>query len=169
MIDGGIVTRRMVAHVLGVSDPTVSKWVDLGMPCIDRGARGTPAQFDLRACVAWWRDSIVLSGDKKPDKLGDREQMVDIETKELKLRHLKQELVERAAAVRVIRGVQVTAATHLRQAPSRFGAKLVGLADMAAAVAMLTTITEDLIAELRVPDAWQEIADAAEPTAEPEA
>jgi phage terminase Nu1 subunit (DNA packaging protein) len=165
MIEGGIVTRKLLAHATGVSEPTVSKWVDQGMPCIDRGAKGKPAKFDLRECLAWWKDTIVLGGAKKPEKLWDREQLVDIETKELKLRQLKGELVERAAAVHVIRSMQIQTATQLRQAARRFGAKLVGLEDMASAVAVMSEIAEDQIKDLRVPELWQSIADTGDQVA----
>lgn len=160
MIDGSIVSRKVLAHALGVSDPTISKWVDQGAPCIDRGKKGKPAQFDLRAFIAWWKDHVLGAGAPKPAKLHEREQTVDIETKELKLRQLKAELVPRAAAVRVIDHVMAQCAGTIRQAPRRFGHRFVNLPDMAAAVEVLSAVAEEQCGDLRVPDMWKPLSDA---------
>lgn len=154
MIDGGIATRKLLAHFFGKSEPTVSKYVDQGMPCIDRGKKGTPAQFDVRECFAWYVEYVVRAGEAKPQRLTEREQLVDIETKELKLRQLKNDLVERAAAVHVIRGLHLQTANQLRQGPRRFAHRLINLPDMAAAVEVQTAIAEEQIADLRIPDTW---------------
>lgn len=160
MIDGGIVTRKLLAHALGVSEPTVSKWVDQGMPCIDRGAKGRPAQLDLRECIAWWRENVVLAGAAKPMKLHEREQLVEIETKELKLRQLRASVIDRSAAVLVVRSVMAQMAAILRQGGRRFGHRLVRLEDRAKAEAVYMEIAEELIADLRTPDTWKPIAEA---------
>lgn len=47
------VNRREIARLLGVSMPTVSDWVDRGLPVVNRGSRGIPWAFDVAACFAW--------------------------------------------------------------------------------------------------------------------
>lgn len=47
------VNRREIARLLGVSMPTVTDWVDRGLPVVDRGSRGIPWVFDVAACFAW--------------------------------------------------------------------------------------------------------------------
>lgn len=164
MSDDGTVTRKFLAHALSVSEPTISKWVDQGAPCIDRGRKGVPAKFDPRAFIAWWKDTIVMAGAKKPEKLYEREQIVDIETKELKLRQMKAELIDRAAAVHVVRGMHTQTAAVFRQGPRRYGAQLVNLPDVAAAVEVFARIAEDQIRDLRLPDAWKAISDGVDAT-----
>ena len=162
MTEGRIVSRKALAYTLSVSDTAISNWVDQGAPCIDRGAKGRPSRFDLRAFVAWWRDQVLLASAPKPVRLSEREQAVDIETQELKLQRLRAELVPRAEAVRIVDHVMAQCASTIRQAPRRFGHRLVNLPDMAAAVAVLTAIAEEQCNDLRVPDLWQPLSDAAD-------
>ena len=157
MIEGGTVTRRVLAYALGVSDPTISNWVDQGAPCIDRGGRGTSAQFDLQAYIAWWREHVLAAPPR--GKLSEREQTVDIEMKELKLRQLKAALVPRAAAVRIIDHVMSQCVGTVRQSPRRFAHRVVNLPDIASAVEALTAIAEEQCGDLRVPEAWQPLSD----------
>jgi phage terminase Nu1 subunit (DNA packaging protein) len=151
---------------VGVSEPTITKWVDKGMPCIDRGKKGVPAQFDLKECLSWWRDNIVLADAAKPQKLHEREQLVEIETKELKLKQLKGEVVERVAAVHVIRSLQTQIAAILRQGARRFASQVVGLPDERAGVDALTRMAEEQISELRTPETWRSISEATEDAAQ---
>lgn len=148
-----------MARLLGVSAQTISQWVDRGAPCAQRGRPGVSAQFDPRELIAWWKDHVVLASAPKPDSLDLAGQRIDLELKEMRLRKEKGELVPRAAAVRVINALHTQLVALLRQAPRRFGPRVVGLADIAAAVAMLVTIVEEQIAELRVPEVWRTIGD----------
>lgn len=161
------VNAREMARLLGVSAPTISAWVDQGAPCAKRGRPGVSSEFDPPKFIAWWKENIVLAKADKPEKLHEREQRVDIELKELKLRQQKGELVPRAMAAHVINAVHTQTAALLRQGPRRFGARYVGLADMAAAVQAAAAIAEEQIADLRIPETWRSIAEAVE-SAEPE-
>lgn len=42
---------------MGVSLPTVDRWIRDGCPVKQRGAKGIPWEFDLAAIVAWWGDN----------------------------------------------------------------------------------------------------------------
>ncbi len=157
------VNAREMARLLGVSAPTISAWVDQGAPCEKRGRPGVSSEFDPVKFIAWWKDTVVLAKAEKPEKLHEREQRVDIELKELKLRQQKAELVPRAIAVHVINSLHTQTAAILRQGPRRFGARFVGLPDMAAAVQVATTIVEEQIADLRLPETWRSIAEEPQP------
>lgn len=157
MTDLRKVNKKQLALLLGVSEPTIAKWVDEGMPCTDRGGKGRPAEFDAPACIVWWKESKLLAAAAKPAKLHEREQLADIETKELKLRQLQSSVVDRAAMVDVFRNVMLQHANLLRQSPRRWAHKLIGLPDEAAAVECQTEIVEAIIADLRLPETWQSV------------
>lgn len=152
-----------MATLLGVTRPTIAKWVDQGAPCEARGRPGVSAEFDAPRFIAWWRENILAVKEDKPEKLYEREQMVDIELKELKLRQQRNELVERRAAVHVVRSVHTQTANILRQGARRFAHRVVGLPDTAAAVEALSVMAEDQIKDLRLPEAWQSIAETQDP------
>ncbi|WP_396216330.1 hypothetical protein [Gemmatimonas sp.] len=105
---------------------------------------------------------MLAQKEDKPEKLSEREQLADIELKELKLRKERSELVERRAAVSVIRSLHTQLANVLRQGPRRFAHRLVSLPDTAAAVQAASEIAEDQIKDLRLPEAWRAITETAE-------
>lgn len=49
-----IVNRQELADAMGVSPPTVDRWVREGCPIKVRPRKGVPAQFVLGEVVAWW-------------------------------------------------------------------------------------------------------------------
>jgi phage terminase Nu1 subunit (DNA packaging protein) len=151
-----------MASLLGVTRPTIAKWVDQGAPCESRGRPGVSAEFDAPKFIAWWRETVLAQKEDKPEKLSEREQLADIELKELKLRKERSELVERRAAVSVIRSLHTQLANVLRQGPRRFAHRLVSLPDTAAAVQAASEIAEDQIKDLRLPEAWRAITETAE-------
>jgi phage terminase Nu1 subunit (DNA packaging protein) len=153
------VNAREMARLLNVSARTIADWVNRGAPCAKRGRPGVSAEFDPREFIAWWKDHVVLASAPKVESLDLAEQRIDLEIKELRLRQQKGELVPRAAAVAVINSLHAQLVALLRQTPRRFGPRLVGLADIAAAVAMLVAIVEEQVADLRVPDLWRTITD----------
>ena len=52
-----IVNRQELSEAMGISLPTVDRWVRDGCPVKQRGAKGVPWEFDLAAVVAWWGDN----------------------------------------------------------------------------------------------------------------
>lgn len=51
-----IVNRQELSEAMGVSLPTVDRWIRDGCPVKQRGAKGIPWEFDLAAVVTWWGD-----------------------------------------------------------------------------------------------------------------
>lgn len=149
--------KRQTAGLLGVSEPTIAKWVDEDMPCLEKGGPGKAAKFDSREVIQWWKENKVLAEAARPAKLAEREQLVDIETKELKLRELKGTMVDRGAAVHVINYVLTQCQAVMRQAPRRFSSLFVKLPDEATSTEMLTKMAEDQCKQLRIPDAWKSL------------
>jgi phage terminase Nu1 subunit (DNA packaging protein) len=52
-----------VAVLLGVHASTVTRWIDDGMPAIERGAGGGESRIDARAAVRWALQRVEVSGD----------------------------------------------------------------------------------------------------------
>lgn len=51
-----IVNRSEMARILEVSEPTLDRMMDRGLPVLQRGGNGKPYQFDVEAVIAWARD-----------------------------------------------------------------------------------------------------------------
>lgn len=50
-------TRQQLADLLGVTPNHITKLMEQGLPCAQvGGGRGKPSQFDVVACLAWWRE-----------------------------------------------------------------------------------------------------------------
>jgi phage terminase Nu1 subunit (DNA packaging protein) len=153
--------KRQVAALVGVSEPTLAKWVNEGAPCLERGGPGKPARFDAREFVQWWAShKAPAAKGTSSENLDEREQRLDIEKKELENATRRGLLVERAAAVKVIRSLVTGLAAVLRTIPRRHGHRFIGIDTMAKAVDRLTLVVEEAIAELRTPDQWQVVIDA---------
>lgn len=159
-----------MATLLSVSEPTIAKWVDEGAPCTQRGGRGKAAQFDAPEFVKWWAGNKVSPTTAAKDgvSLSDRERMIDIATKELRYRQMEETVIEREAAVRVIRGVFATCAAGLRQSARRWAHLLIGVEDEAGAVEAQEKIAESIIADLRLPEMWETVHEDTEESLEGE-
>ena len=48
--------RAEVARHMGVTPPTIDRWVKDGMPVVKQGSRGVAAVFDLPEVIRWWGD-----------------------------------------------------------------------------------------------------------------
>ena len=69
-IDDALVNRGTLARALNVSEPSVSRFMDEGMPVRSRGSNGQAYEFQLSECYAWrmWRDeekaARLAAGDR---------------------------------------------------------------------------------------------------------
>lgn len=50
------VNREQLADILGVSKPTVSNWLDDGLPYAQQGAKGREWIFDTKEVIAWYAE-----------------------------------------------------------------------------------------------------------------
>jgi phage terminase Nu1 subunit (DNA packaging protein) len=61
--------RAEVARHMGVTPPTIDRWIKDGMPVVQRGSRGVEWVFDLPEVIRWWgdrREKLAL-GDAPTD------------------------------------------------------------------------------------------------------
>lgn len=52
-VEDQVVNRTQLAKALNASEPTLSKWLAKGMPCIQEGGNGRDYEFQLSDCYAW--------------------------------------------------------------------------------------------------------------------
>lgn len=56
--DEGVVTgQAALAQAFNVSSRTIQNWIEQGMPCLERGAKGKAWKFDRNACAIWRQDN----------------------------------------------------------------------------------------------------------------
>ncbi|MBB4277037.1 terminase small subunit [Rhizobium mongolense] len=62
-----VMTREELADAFATSLPTITEWMNKGMPVKDRGGQGKPYQLQLSHCWAWrqaWKASEDLRSDQ---------------------------------------------------------------------------------------------------------
>ena len=83
-----IVNRQELSQAMGVSLPTVDKWVRDGCPVKQRGAKGVAWEFSLPDVVSWWgnkqREASASAAptdmeDAKLRKIAAEAEMVELE------------------------------------------------------------------------------------------
>src|SRR5688572_4390131 len=52
-VTDAVLNRDQLARALGVSLPTIDRWIGDGMPMLQDGRNGRAYQFQLSACWAW--------------------------------------------------------------------------------------------------------------------
>jgi phage terminase Nu1 subunit (DNA packaging protein) len=80
--------RAGLAEHMGISLPTVDRWVKEGMPVMQRGARGVEWAFDLADVIRWWGDRKAEAAAGKIDDVQEIEKRTaraKMETAELAL------------------------------------------------------------------------------------
>ena len=128
-----IVNRAELSQAMGVSLPTVDRWVRDGMPVKQRGSKGTPWEFALADVVNWWGDrQRQAAAVDKPTNAEDaklRKLVAEAELVELELAKAKGEI----APVRDFERAQARAMAVIRQnimnVPARAVLRLLGETD----------------------------------------
>lgn len=92
--------RAEIARHIGVSLPTVDRWVKEGMPVMQRGSRGVEWAFDLVEVIRWYGDRRAkdASGDA-PDDIAQ----IEKRTAQAKMLGFELELARKRGEVAPIR------------------------------------------------------------------
>lgn len=125
--------RKELASLLGVSLPTVTDWIERGLPVLQRGARGVPWKFDAAECVSWMRDFDATKAAAGSD-IGEKEAQrrilaADAQTKEINLAELQRKVVRIEDVDRIWEGRVVAARETLLPIAKRLAPELVGEED----------------------------------------
>lgn len=152
------VNQTTMAALVGVSLPTLAKYIQQGMPVAVEGRRGVAWELDVADCFAWvlnrraeqWRQEHGLSADDPIDLSLERARLARAQTEsaELKNATLRGELVPARAVLEHWAAMIVAATTHLRSVPSQLKGEIPHL-----------TADEVMIARRLVDRACSELAD----------
>ena len=76
-VEDGIVNRSQLAIAFGVSENTITKWLQSGMPVLSAGQNGISYEFKLSHCWAWKqsRDDEARRAKRKGDQLAAKAAM----------------------------------------------------------------------------------------------
>lgn len=140
-----IVNRQELSQAMGISLPTVDRWIRDGCPVKQRGAKGVAWEFNLPDIVAWWgeRQRQAAAGDAPTDIEDAKRRKIAAEAAlaELELAKAKSEV----APIRDFERAQAAAFAAIRanvmNVPQRVVIQLLGETDE-------TTFKQKLRAEL---------------------
>lgn len=136
-----IVTRQMLASLLGVHPDTVSDFVAGGMPILARGGHGKEGSYDAIACLDWQRQQL---GKNAKDAAQTRALTASAELNELKLERERQELFPRDQLVREGQAFVKAWQAMLRRLPRRLlNAGLITRVQEPAAAAVVRDVLEE--------------------------
>lgn len=122
--------RSSLAEHIGVSLPTIDRWVKEGMPVVQRGTRGTQWIFDLPDVIRWYGQRAAESAAG--------ENLTDLAEIERRTAHAKMEMAElelatkrgEVAAIRDFERAQAKAFAEIRtnvmNVPQRVVLQLLG-------------------------------------------
>lgn len=122
--------RAGIAQHMGVSLPTIDRWVKDGMPVVQRGSRGVEWVFDLPEVIRWRveRASREAAADA-PDGLDE----IEKRTAQAKLQLVELELAKKRGEVAAIRDFERAQAkafaeirTNVMNVPQRVVIQLLG-------------------------------------------
>lgn len=128
-----IVNRQELSEAMGVSLPTVDRWIRDGCPVKQRGAKGIPWEFDLAAVVGWWGDrQREAAAGNAPTDMEDakrRKVAAEAEMAELELARAKGEVAPIAEFQRTQEARNAIIRTNVLNVVQRATLQLLGETD----------------------------------------
>jgi phage terminase Nu1 subunit (DNA packaging protein) len=124
--------RSGLSEHMGVSLPTIDRWVKEGMPVVQRGGRGIEWAFDLADVIQWYarRQAEAVAG--KVDDLEEIERRTakaKMEQAELALAKARDEVAPIAEFQRVQAAMMATIRQNMLNVPQRAVLQLLGETD----------------------------------------
>ena len=128
-----IVNRQELADAMGVSAPTIDRWIREGCPIRVRPRKGIPAQFVLGEVVAWWgqreRENATGGATSDEAELKRRKLAAETGTSELEFAKAKGEVAPVAEFERATARMMATVRTNVMNVPQRAVLQLLGETD----------------------------------------
>lgn len=113
-------TVKELSALFEVTDRTIQKWVENGMP---RSARG---EYVLKECFDWWMENINSEGTEEEKSVRDRYWAAKAENEEIKLAKSKEQVVLVGKVAEAWAGRAMNLRTALHAQPYRVASKLEG-------------------------------------------
>ncbi|AXF38216.1 putative small terminase subunit [Ralstonia phage phiRSP] len=101
--------RSALAEHMGVSLPTVDRWVKDGMPVVQRGARGIEWSFDLADIIRWYAQRQAEAAGGAVDDLAE----IEKRTAKAKMEKVELELAIAKGAVAPVREFEIAHAKRM--------------------------------------------------------
>ncbi|MGX1098864.1 terminase small subunit [Amorphus sp. MBR-141] len=157
---GRVVNRQELADILGYSLPTISAWIEAGVPVVTHGGRGKAYEFNTEEVVAWLlerernlrkRDAAAANGeDGEPiniDRAKLRKELAQARQAELNLAK-DMDLVKPVAMIaKVISDEIANARQRLLSIPNRLRPHFQMAISDSVQVSHLVAKTEELVRE----------------------
>ncbi|WP_441228967.1 terminase small subunit [Tardiphaga sp. 20_F10_N6_6] len=124
--------RSGLAEHMGVSLPTVDRWVKDGMPVVQRGARGVEWTFDLSEVIRWYAQRQVEAAGGAVDDLAEIEKRTaraKMERAELELAQARGQVAPIAEFQRVQSSMMAVIRQNIMNVPTRAVLQLLGCTD----------------------------------------
>lgn len=130
---GARLNRNGIAEAMGVSLPTIDRWVKEGMPVVQRGGRGVEWVFDSADVIRWHVDRRVsqAAGDAPTDL-----EEIEKRTATAKMLQAELDLAKKRGEVAAIRDFERAQAkafaeirTNVMNVPQRVVLQLIGCTD----------------------------------------
>lgn len=132
---GQSVSKGQLCEVFGVSIPTVDGWLRNGCPCISRGGRGVPAEFNTAAVAQWLREQARQEGAGNiladESELKRRKLAAETAKAELELAKARSEVAPVREFERVSAAMDTAIRTNVLNVPARAVLQLLGCTDEA--------------------------------------
>ena len=130
---GQTVNRGELAGFLGVSTPSIDRFIKEGMPVLKVGGRGKAAEFDLAVVVQWYADRRAreAAGDKPTDlqEIDRRTATAKMELAELELAKKRGEVAPIRDFERATARLMATIQINIMNVPARAVLQLIGCTD----------------------------------------
>lgn len=130
---GKLVSRGDLADLMGVTPPTIDRWVVRGCPVAKEGGRGRAYQFNTADIKEWLlqeeRNSLRSTEDASENELMRRELAAKTELAELKLAREKREVAPVSELTRAMSLAFAGVRSNMRTIPDRVPRMIVGELD----------------------------------------
>lgn len=128
-----IVNRAELANAMGVSPPTIDRWLREGCPIKTRPRKGVAAEFVLGEVIAWWgarERENAAGGDTSDEKeLARRRAVANTGLAELEFAKAKGEVAPVAEFERATSKMMATVRQNVLNVPARAVLQLLGETD----------------------------------------
>lgn len=156
--------QREIAHLVGVSQSTISAWLREGMPCRHPGGRGRACDIDASAALGWLdkrgiKPNVgrvktagleVGDGDDRDVYKSARAKRENIEAQRAELRFKQEagELLFKDDVARVVVAAVTEVRAGLEELPAKLASEISMMTDEAHVRALLTQEIERLLEHL---------------------
>lgn len=123
---GKLASKRDIAEIFGVSEPTVDHWIVKGLPVIEQGYKGVKWTFNTADCVKWRMDQIRQEYEKTNEVIDyatarARKMQADADLADLELSRQRNEVISIDALEEQLTNILSTVKAQVGALPHKLG------------------------------------------------